>query len=101
MKKTTKKEEQEKEKRSIKFLLYAIIILAVVIISILSIRFFYTPKEDIQSYTYNNFLFVNESGLWVTEIQKAGTNKVFRVSLHYGPLEMQDIEIEDEFNSFK
>lgn len=96
-----KEKKAEKGDKSIKFFIYAIVILAIIILLILSIRFFYKPEKKSDSYSYNNFVFTNITGLWMTEIQKAGTNKSYIISLHYGPLELEDVPAEDAVGRFK
>jgi len=93
--------KQKEEDKSVKLFLGAIIILIVILAAIISIKYFYQPKEKINAYSYNNFLFTNVSGLWITEIQKAGTNTVYRVPLHFGPKELEDITIDGGVNAFK
>jgi len=101
-KKTTKKEKiEERKDSSIKFFIYAIAILLLVIALTIGIKYFYKPSAKTNAYTYNNFLFTNITGLWVTEIQKAGTNKLYGVPLHYGPLELENISVEGDVDSFK
>ena len=63
-----KEKKAEKGDKSIKFFIYAIVILAIIILLILSIRFFYKPEKKSDSYSYNNFVFTNITGLWMTEI---------------------------------
>ena len=95
-----KKKEKQKD-RSVAYLVYAIIILAAIIVLILSIRYLYTPAQKSNSYSYNNFLFTNVSGMWITEIQKEGTNKVYRIPLHFSPRELEDIPIDESVEMFK
>ena len=99
--KEEKKKEEEEKDNSVKYFIYAIVVLAVIILFIIGVRYFYHPKEKSNSYSYNNFLFTNISGMWLTEIQKAGTNKVYRVPLHFGPLELENIPIEGDVISFR
>jgi len=91
----------EQENSGTKLFIYAIVALAVIIIIIVAVRYMYKPKQEFDTYSYNNFLFVNISGMWITEIQKEGTNKLYRIPLHFGPLELEDIPISDDVNLYK
>lgn len=48
-------------------------------------------KETDKNYMYNGFSFVFNEGLWYTQVQK--DNNLFDVPLHYGPKDLEDIEI--------
>jgi len=104
MNKQQKKEDSEDKKREekeLRYFLYVIIFIVIIIAFILSIKYIFISKPKIQSYSYNNFIFKNISGMWYTEIQKQGTNKVYNVPLHFGPLELRNISINGDVNSFK
>jgi hypothetical protein len=53
-----------------------------------------------EGYVYNGYSFVKADGLWWTEMDKFGT--LFKVPLHFSPLELEDIiitgSLEQEFN---
>jgi len=103
MEKRQKKEEKQEELQS-RYFMYAILFVVILIAVILSFRHMPTgmfSKEEKQSYSYNGFVFTNITGLWFTEIQKAGTNKVFRVPLHYGPRELQNVTINGDVVPFQ
>lgn len=104
MKKQLKKEEEkekESEEKQARYFIYVIIFVAILIMAILSLRYIFPQKQKVQSYSYNNFVFTNISGLWYTEIQKQGTNKVYSVPLHFSPSELGNISIEGDVNQFK
>ena len=100
MKKDAKKEKIADDKQT-RYFMFAIIAIVVFIALLLSAKYFFPQKPQIQSYSYNNFIFTNVTGLWYTEILKAGTNDVYKVPLHFGPRDLQDISIEGDVNSFK
>ncbi len=100
MAKKKQSEEKGQEKKQSRYFWLAIIIIVLFIISLLSVRFFVPEKKEFQSYSYNGFVFQNISGMWFTEIQKAGTNKVYRVPLHYGPPELENVSISKDINNF-
>jgi subtilase family serine protease len=101
MKKSKKEKEGEKEEnRQYKYFLYAIFFIVIFIVVVLSLRYFIPKETKLSSYSYNGFVFTNMSGLWFTEIQKTGTNKVYNVPLHFGPKELEDITIEGDINNF-
>ena len=56
--------------------------------------------DESQGYVYNGFSFVYAEGLWWTDVQVVG--KIVRIPLHFGPKELEYIEIEGnvdaEFN---
>ena len=47
------------------------------------------PEEE--GYIYNGFSFVLLDGLWYTEVQHE--NKIFQIPLHFGPRDLDDINI--------
>lgn len=98
---TEKKPEDREDERQSRYFLYAILIIIIFIVSLLSVRYFLPKENKIESYSYNGFVFTNISGLWFTEIVKAGTNKQYNVPLHFGPRELEDIKIEGNVSTFK
>ena len=49
-----------------------------------------------EGYVYNGFSFVKADGLWWTEMNKFGT--LFKVPLHFGPKELEDIHPRGQLN---
>ena len=98
--KSAKKDALDETRQS-KIFFYIIAFIIIFIIAVLSIRYFVPEKSDIQSYSYNGFVFTNITGLWFTDIQKAGTNTVYTVPLRHGPRELQNVSIEGDVNSFR
>lgn len=98
-------QEKKQEDRGSSYFIYAIIFVVVLIVFLLCFRYFptgmFSKQDETQSYSYNGFVFTNITGLWFTELQKAGTNKVYSVPLHFGPLELKDVPIEGDVNVFK
>lgn len=82
-----------------------ITILAIIIIAFLIVSFVFPQtgeaifnlfKKDY--YTYNNYEFHYVNGLWITEIYDQFTQTVYRVPMHYGPKELEDIEVNGNVN---
>ncbi|MBR9690098.1 hypothetical protein GOV08_00245 [Candidatus Woesearchaeota archaeon] len=61
---------------------------------------FVTVDGEIVAYTYNNFDFVKKDGAWYTEVQPELINEPYIVPFRYGPIEVEDIEIEFLPNDF-
>ncbi|MEM4336821.1 MAG: hypothetical protein QXG86_02340 [Candidatus Woesearchaeota archaeon] len=99
--KNNKKGNRKRKDKSVKIFIYMLLFLLGILALIFSIKYFYKPVDKTHSYSYNNFVFTNISGLWYTEIQKYGTNKTYIIPLHYGPLELEYIPVSDEVDNFK
>ena len=52
--------------------------------------------DDEEGYLYNGFSFVKVDGLWWTEMRRGDT--LVKIPLHFGPLEVEDIEISGSIN---
>ena len=52
--------------------------------------------DDEEGYVYNGYSFVKVDGLWWTEMDKFGT--LLKVPLHFGPKELEDIDITGSLN---
>lgn len=85
---------------STRFLIYFFVFLLVIFGSIIAIRFFYNPEQKVQSYSYNGFVFTNITGLWYVELQKINSSIIYNVPLHYGPSQISDVPINDNFRRF-
>ncbi len=85
---------------SSKFLIYFFIFLIVVFGGIIALRYFYNTSPEVQSYSYNGFVFTNVTGLWYAEMEKAGTKVIYNVPLHFGPLQLQNISIDKDVKKF-
>lgn len=86
--------EKMTEKNEIKKSQNGIFIVALAIIAIV-ILFLYFPIEKPdkvvqESYSYNNFEFVNENGLWTTGLQTE--NDIYKLFVHYGPRDLEDVK---------
>lgn len=93
-------EKKDEMEFSTKFLIYVFVLLLIIFGGIIALRYFYTPAQKIQSYSYNGFVFTNITGMWYVELQKIDTNIIYNVPLHYGPLQVQDIPIDDDVARF-
>ena len=82
----------ESSGKDTKVLLYAIgFIILLFAVFFLTQYFYESPKEELETYTYNGFEFYNLAGLWHTNWQRQ--NEIFSIHLRYGPRESDDIEI--------
>lgn len=88
----SKKAETEKSRRGVILLFLALLFLAAItVLALLLARGEGSKKSE--SYIYNGFVFERQAGLWFTEIQRAGTAQVYRIPLHFGPLELENISL--------
>src|SRR3989338_6593965 len=102
----SEKESEKDSKESDKIILMIIASLVIVFLLIFGIRLLVKQQETkIQEREYNNYKFLNISGLWITEVQNPKTKKLYEISLHYGPWELENIKIngriDERFNSSK
>ncbi len=106
-KKDISEEESEKaSKESDKIILIIIACFVIVFLLIFGMRILVKQQQEkIQEREYNHYKFLNISGLWITEIQNPKTKKLYEVSLHYGPWDLENIKmngkIDQRFNSSK
>lgn len=101
--KETKEIEDDKQ---VKFFVYVIAIIIIFIVALLSVRYldskgFFSKEPEIQSYSYNGFVFTNMTGLWFTEIVNPVTQKQYNIPLHFGPKQLENIIIEGDVKPFK
>lgn len=54
--------------------------------------------DEEEGYVYNGFSFVKADGMWWTELNKFGIR--LKVPLHFGPKEVEDIEIKGNLDTF-
>ncbi len=104
-KEASKMQAAQPSDNNTKVMIAGFVALAVIIIAIFSIKYFYTPapKETEDSYVYNGFPFVKSEGLWHTQVQLKDSNLLFEVPLHYGPREVENIYFtgdKDRFNYY-
>jgi len=102
----SEKESEKDSKESDKIILMIIASLVIVFLLIFGIRLLVKQQQtQIQEREYNNYKFLNISGLWMTEVQNPRTKKIYQVPLHFGPWELEDIKIngniDQRFNSSK
>jgi hypothetical protein len=57
--------------------------------------------DEEQGYVHNGFSFVYLDGLWFTQLQKADTNKVYDVKLHYSPKDLKDVFVIGDVSPFQ
>jgi len=91
------KQNEKKEKTnksSSKNLTILFIIILGLIILFFSIKYFYHPITNEESYVYNGFKFTRVSNLWLTEVQK--DNTLFRITTRYRPRDIEDVLFEPE-----
>jgi len=75
-------------------------IAAITIIILFSVAFIYLygnqeSKKDLERdfYNYNYYTFVKDNALWKTQVQAPGTNRLYTIAIHYGPLEVEGIKM--------
>jgi hypothetical protein len=78
-----------------------ILITAVIslIIIILSVPLLFPRYGEDKGYTYNHFEFTEQNGTWYTITEENGT--LLRVSLRYGPRQLEDIPVRGNISEFK
>ena len=99
--KKTGKDEKKTEDGQAKYFIYVIIFIVLFIAAVLSIRYFWPQKSRAESYSYNNFIFTNMSGLWFTDVYSTRTGALYTVPLHFSPRELGNITIDGDVNAFK
>ena len=108
--------EKSEDKKDTTLLIAIGVLIALFAIALIGVRFLKGPtgamtleqmhelniqgKETVNNYLYNGYSFVNNQGLWYTQVENhKGT--LFDIPLHYGPRELEDISIvgsiSDEF----
>jgi len=93
------KDDSNKDK-SVMFFIIVLVFIVLVVAGIFSFKYFYKPKQKVQSYSYNGFIFTNSSGLWYVEVQKLGTSNVFSVPLHYDPKQLENVTVSGDVREF-
>jgi len=93
-------ESGEEDKKSGKFLVYTLIIIALIITGIFIISNALPDRNDIiqDSYTYNHFKFEKRYGTWFTMTQEG--NDLFEIALRYGPRELEDVIVQGDIYGF-
>jgi len=112
---TERSEEKDEEKdvkfKSDKILIYGLVLLAVIFISLFSLRFFTQEQPETidelhelnlkgklkpeQGYLYNDvYSFVKFEELWYTKLVSPKGTRLYNIQFRYGPRELEDIEIE-------
>jgi hypothetical protein len=94
--------EKETTDSSAKFLIYFFVFLIVVFGGIIALRYFYNnaAAPEVQSYSYNGFVFTNVTGLWYVEMQKAGGDIIYNVPLHFSPQQLIGVPMNGDVNKF-
>ncbi|MBI1969361.1 hypothetical protein HYS48_01590 [Candidatus Woesearchaeota archaeon] len=49
--------------------------------------------KDVPAYVHNGFSFVQYEGLWTTQLYKQGIENIYNLQLHFGPREVEDINL--------
>jgi len=80
------------------FILIPLIIILLLIGGIFAIRYIYKPKPNVQSVEFNGFVFVNQSGVWTTQMQMQ--DHLYDLMFKYNPYDVKDIEITYMPNNF-
>ena len=103
--------QEKKSSNSDKVLIIGIVFIILLIAIFFSVRYFYKPKvltvdelnkENVQGklgsedgYMYNGvYSFVKSSGLWFFQLKSPSGKVLYNIPLHFGPKELEDIEIE-------
>lgn len=77
-----------------------IVVGALVLLSVVSIVYLYGAKhgqpDESEYYDYNNFRFVRQGPLWVTQVQ-AG-QYIYTVPLHYSPRDLTEVKVSGAFS---
>lgn len=84
-------------------------VIALIFIILFGIRIFNRPEiltpdelharnlagelEPEQGYVYRGFSFVWYDNLWFTQMHKPGTDKLYNIQLHFGPRDLEDVEL--------
>lgn len=85
-----KGEDSDKEdKKSTVYFLIAVILIVAAVAGIFALKNYYVPEKDKDIVKYNNFNFVKEESLWLTQVQVKG--QLYNVRLHYNPYEVENI----------
>lgn len=93
---------KDEEKGSSDWILYVSIAIVVLVIGIIfGVRYFYHPEPDIEKYTYNGFEFRKLGDLWYVRVQPKGSGNLFKVPLHFGPRDVNNISVVGEIDSEK
>lgn len=75
-----------------------IIVLMIFVIAIGLMIYIKYPKY--KTYEYNGFKFTKAGDMWYTEVQKQGTNQVYRLELRYDPENLWDVPVNDNPKEF-
>lgn len=98
-KKSAEPKRLEKGTKSDWFIiLVPVIIIIILIAAVIGMKYFYKPQSKIQIIEYNGFIFVNQSGIWTTQIQPQG--KLYDLMFKHSPNEVDDIYITYNLNWF-
>jgi hypothetical protein len=96
-----KDNEVDNEEKNSRFGLFlALGAIAVFIIIILIIPFFFKSEPFVENqYTYNGFEFVENGGSWFSKSMEG--DNLLQTSLRHGPLELEDISVQGDITKFK
>ncbi|MFH1642918.1 MAG: hypothetical protein ABIC04_08550 [Nanoarchaeota archaeon] len=107
--------ELPEKKKSDKILLVTISIIFIILISILSIKYFYKPEtsntidelhqlnlegklDPMKGYMYNGYSFVNVDGFWFTEMKSQSGRTLYSLDFRFGPKEVTEVEVRGKLN---
>ncbi len=79
-------------------LIIPVVIIVVLIAAVFGVKYFYKPKEKIQTINFNGFIFTNESGIWKTQMQMQ--DKLYDLMFKYNPYDVENITINYRLNKF-
>lgn len=90
-------EKVEEPDKSMKYLVYTIVFIVLLIVLFFSIKYFYNPKPIIETYkTANGQEFAHLAGLWNTQWEAGGNS--YNLHFHYNPGQTENITIIGDFN---
>ena len=86
------------EKNDLVFIFVPVVIVVLLLAGVFAIKYVYNPRPKIQSVEFNGFTFVNESGIWTTQMQV--NDRLYNLMFKYSPYDVEDIEITYLPNNF-
>jgi hypothetical protein len=89
----------ELDRRSTKSLVLFLVIICVIVIAIMMVPKFYTPKESETRYTYNYFEFQEKDGVWYSSVEYSGN--LLQVALRNGPRTLEQVRVTGDITGFR
>ena len=81
---------EKQQKASTKYLLFTFLGIILMIGAISTVRFIYTPPEDLDDYDYNSFSVKKAGNFSFVKIFISERGKEYDIELRYGPKELED-----------